>query len=616
MPRPLLPRASRALVPLGVFAATFLFRLASVGFANDHFDRISKGRQILAFGDIPFRDFFDPGFFMTLYSSAAVQGMFGDTLLGEALLTITFISLGFALAFVLARKVSGSVWMALAVTAAGVLTFPRLYNYDKVLFLPLGLFVAWRYVARPAVSWLLALGVVTAVAAMYRYDSSIYIAAGAVAAVLAVHWSEPMRAFSRLAAYGASVLAALAPAAVYIHVTAGLPDALRQIAEYGRREGLRTEIFQPPRFQIDRFGAVVVTGRPVKIRWPAGLPDEERASAEAAYTLQNGKPEDGRTWAYVLVDVSPANVRALLLDPRVEDTHGIDRSEEGSRRVSRSFTLMAIVLTRNNAAAWLAWLLLLVPLLTVAALASRSTTDAGVDRSRTPALLAAAAVCLSAGLVLLRDPLEARIGDVAAPAVPLIAWLIAWVYRPRVALGWRALKYVAAAALLVSAVAIGHLVSPVLAASGSLSLDQLTASPPSSALLSSSRTVGVAEYLRRCTGPDDRVTLAWFAPEVFFLSGRGFAGGTSVYFGGHWSSPQHQRTMIRRLHRDQSPVAVISVNEYPEFARVYPVLDSYLTSAYDVGGESSLGDPEGQYRILIRKGTNVVGAFSGLPCLR
>src|SRR4029079_11808904 len=75
---------------------------------NDHFDRISRARQIARYGELPFRDFFDPGYFMTEFSSAGLPLLLGDSLLGEILLNTVFIATGATLVFVLARRASDS----------------------------------------------------------------------------------------------------------------------------------------------------------------------------------------------------------------------------------------------------------------------------------------------------------------------------------------------------------------------------------------------------------------------------------------------------------------------------------------------------------------------------
>jgi hypothetical protein len=69
----------------------------------------------------------------------------------------------------------------------------------------------------------------------------------------------------------------------------------------------------------------LVRRNPVNVRWASGLSDEQRRALEERYGLRQGVERDVATWRYDLGDLSPANVRALLGDPNVVDTHGIDR---------------------------------------------------------------------------------------------------------------------------------------------------------------------------------------------------------------------------------------------------------------------------------------------------
>src|SRR6185503_12467989 len=64
---------------------------------------------------------------------------------------------------------------------------------------------------------------------------------------------------------------------------------------------------------------------PINIRWSAAATDANRREAAARYHFQvpeSGPVESGR---FTLLDVSIANARALLRDPAIEDTSGIDR---------------------------------------------------------------------------------------------------------------------------------------------------------------------------------------------------------------------------------------------------------------------------------------------------
>ena len=78
------------------------------------------------------------------------------------------------------------------------------------------------------------------------------------------------------------------------------------------------------------YGTLRVTfgPRPVSIhvRWAPGVEDTVRQEAEQRYHLSEGELLEGRTWAYTLNDRSRTNIRALVSDAVIEDTHDIDRS--------------------------------------------------------------------------------------------------------------------------------------------------------------------------------------------------------------------------------------------------------------------------------------------------
>lgn len=78
------------------------------------------------------------------------------------------------------------------------------------------------------------------------------------------------------------------------------------------------------------YGMLQVTfgPRPVEInvRWAPSVDDTIRQEAERRYSLSQGAPVEGRTWRYALSDLSRTNVRALVSDAIIEDTHDIERA--------------------------------------------------------------------------------------------------------------------------------------------------------------------------------------------------------------------------------------------------------------------------------------------------
>ena len=108
-----------------VFAVAFLWMLMSGAILDDHFNRLSRGWQIWVYGESPFVDFRDPGYYLTLYASAAMQALSGGSLLGEAVLDCTAIALAVVLTFLLVVEASQSLAVGLLAVALALGVAPR-----------------------------------------------------------------------------------------------------------------------------------------------------------------------------------------------------------------------------------------------------------------------------------------------------------------------------------------------------------------------------------------------------------------------------------------------------------------------------------------------------------
>jgi hypothetical protein len=64
----------------------------------------------------------------------------------------------------------------------------------------------------------------------------------------------------------------------------------------------------------------------VHVRWAPATDEVIRRELEERFSLTDGELRDSTTWGYVLTDVSRDNIRALVMDPAVEDTHQLHRS--------------------------------------------------------------------------------------------------------------------------------------------------------------------------------------------------------------------------------------------------------------------------------------------------
>src|SRR5919109_4241839 len=78
------------------------------------------------------------------------------------------------------------------------------------------------------------------------------------------------------------------------------------------------------------YGAVRLTFGPrpvyVNVRWAASVDDAERQRFEQRFGLTDGELREGTTWGYALIDRSRVNIRAIVEDPAVADTHQIHRT--------------------------------------------------------------------------------------------------------------------------------------------------------------------------------------------------------------------------------------------------------------------------------------------------
>ena len=204
-----------------VFAATWIFRWLTIDFANDHFVHLSRARQILL-GEIPVRDFFDPGLPLHYYASAAALATFGQNLLGEALLTVTLVALGAALTFNLAARGSRSALLGILATIVAVVMFPRLYNYPKVFLYPLALVCVRSYAARRTTLALAGLAGVTVLALLFRFDHGLYIGIAATVGLVMGNLDRLRSVPATLTRFAAIGAALVLPFLVFVQVTAGI----------------------------------------------------------------------------------------------------------------------------------------------------------------------------------------------------------------------------------------------------------------------------------------------------------------------------------------------------------------------------------------------------------
>ena len=617
-----LPTSHRLWAPCAaaVFGAgTFVFSLATYQLQNDHFDRISRGRQIAQYGELPFVDFFDPGYFLTEFSSAAAQWVSGGTLTGELVLNTSFMAAGGALVLLLALRLSRSYAIAIPAALLSVLAMPRAYDFDKVLFYPLGLWLICRYVASPTVRTLGVLGSAIAVAGLFRYDSGFYVLCAAVTALIVVHGGDWRALATRVSQLLAVLLVWGLPFLAFVQVHGGLVNAVDQMVTYARREGARTRIDSSPTLNWKEIAEIQPPESPgiaIQLKWSAAVDPSGRNVLARRHGLHDEQPlgtaEDG-WWSYRVVDTSETHIRALQTSAFVEESRGLEFTTLTSRvwdHLRRAVPLFRISLlpepgrTRNSMSL-VYYALVALPvlgILTFAACVHRRTIGRDVVAQVLPLIVLTGLL----DMFILRDPVTARVGGMAGPAAVLGAWL-AGAQRPHRRVGvltrptrlrrvvaWTTYGVgVAALVLLIKAMSITgeweERLSPDLLAWSHVTgtFDRLSSAPADWPRFIEPRYTKIVEYVRECTRENDRILVSWFFPELYYFAQRSFAGGHVVVFGEHWSEDRFQKRSIEEL---AARPALVVILEGRGFAIHYAELDEYVRGRYRTDGVTNFGD--------------------------
>jgi hypothetical protein len=637
---------------IAVFAITFFLRIPDAHLHNEQFNRMSGARQIVGHGNLPFRDFIDPGMFLLYWLSAGAQWLFGYSLLGEVLLSVGLLSVGTALAFILATEASRSWLIGLVVTMLLFTTHPHLYNYYKIFLTALAIWACWRFADLPTMPRLLVLAVATAIAAMTRADLGLYFGAGTLVTLLAIGWKRGRSwAAARLVQYGSATTLVLLPFLIFLQLNGGVLAFYGVAAQYGSDESVGSPFRWLP-VVYDTSEPLVAISPPVlsgvAVRWKEGVSSETRTSLEQRYRLTKPQPREddprGRTWRYELADVSAQNVRALQNDPSVEDTNDIDQSKR-PYSLERLLPLLRIQiapgLTRaENALAWVYYLYWSLPILAILVAGVRHLRGALGCRSMPlegTKIAAVAAIAALVNEIMLSLPTHNRMSDVGVPLAVLGAWLIGLLVTS--GHGWALIpRRLAAVCLLgitwVSIASVANLVPqpreitiPGLLAAPRARLDrvrvawdQLRVSPPIDGW-DPARDTGfkaLAHYARACTKPTDALLTTWYAPTMYFYTDREFGGGAPYFHAEHFRDPATQSRILAKLERQSVPIVLQEVQAYDgQFRQHLAMLRDYLEANYRVVHESSLGDdPSNPYRVMVHRQAAPTGTYGrwNLPC--
>lgn len=590
-------RSVRLAIAAAVFAASFLFRLATFTLTNDDYLHLSLAQQVLL-GDVPGRDFIDPGEFLFYYLSAAAQLLFGRHLLSEVILDLLLLSAGYTLVYLLAVQASRSHIIALVVTGIAVLLVPRLYSYPKIVLYGIALTLLWRYADDRRDRQLLWLALFTAVAFLFRHDHGFYVAVATAAMLLMSHLAGGWRILARKAVlYGAATAVLLLPFVAFLQINTGFVTYWRNTMETGRAEYERT-LGSRPAFHLDRSGMIPIprlASPRIRIRWEEGTDEATRRALASRYRLEAGEDEGDGTWQYALDDRSPRNIAAIVGDPHVADTDGIDRAR---------FTVSARV-PEPNVDAWFYYLTVLLPPLAVLAVVLTrlgGRVSAPLMEHELEKVVTTAVLATVMHIYLLRAASDSAIADVSTPTAVLGAWLVAKGFARWRGVAWPLVRTALTLAVLgVTVVAAartdgGHLLEQLV-----LRGDQLMPIPEKLDLMERSAAPfdhEGAQYLFRCTRPSDRVLVTGYVPAVHYQSGRGFAGGRPYFIGSFAPSHEAESFTLERLSVERVPIVLASGGDaYAAFTGSFPRVGAYLQEHYRQAGQIDFAGAD--FRVLV-----------------
>jgi len=648
MRRRLLPAVLACAVAVGAFGYRFL----SAELTDDDYQFLAIGRQVQEFGEWPLRDLVEEGDPLHNVASAALLGVFGYRLAGEVFFDLALLALAAAVAFLVARDVSGSIAVSLAAVALGVLMSPRLYDYPKAVFPMLGLWGCLRYIHRPTAMHAAILGALTGVAFLFRHDLGFYLGVAASVTWVSLKLATGTAPLGTVRAYVIALALFVVPYLAYVQVLGGIPAYAAASQRFIEREVGRSDDPLPTfAFDLSRPALERSPGFPVKIRWAASADESMRVERERRYQLADGTQDDGRTWNYKLRDHRFENIRAIVNDPQIEDTANIDRTDPATaghslvdrlRRTLRTPPSVAVapgVLSRNNGIAWLYYLFMALPyvVLAICVLPVLRRQPAPDSWMRIAPVVGLSAI---AGPFWLRGNMyeNSRLADLALPSAVLGAWLLAMAFRHRRPAIRNVLAVCAVAIFIATTGAVAAFANVRRGVDDSLAvlnrkvlseeIDRqmawLLASPPPLSLLSTATGMrGAAEYLQRCTAPSDRVFVYGFYPEVLFFSGRASAADRAVVLRGFWTRDAEQRRTIAALSKGPAPLALIDVETAggasPDrfLDPTLAILDTYLSQHYREAGTTGFGGSSNlTFRVLVDRRRMPTGTYEplSLPC--
>jgi hypothetical protein len=231
----------------------------------------------------------------------------------------------------------------------------------------------------------------------------------------------------------------------------------------------------------------------------------------------------------------------------------------------------------------------------------------------------------------LRGNLAGQFGDLGAPVAILAAWLMATpsgVKKTARVLTWAVTVAVLVATTLavdtigsvtheLDTTGLSDSMKKIGRRIGTVTTELAALPPPPRGDAAGIPNPNLADYLRACTRPDDRVLVMANAPEIYAMAARSFAAGQPTFRPGYFDSIEEQQLMLKRLRTQSVPVVVTEPEEIYEgqLASSFPLLRDYIASVYEPAGELP-GFASVLMHVLVRRERTATHTFgeTGLPC--
>jgi hypothetical protein len=612
---------------------------------NDDYQHLTYARQMLA-GDLPLRDFWDISTTLQETVSAVAQVVFGYRLLSEAIVVGIAIAVAVFLVFRVVRTLTGSTWISILCASLFIVAIPRTYAYPKWLVYAMAASLWWSYVWWPSARKAVMAGASVAAAFYWRHDHGLLVAIGVALSMAAAHgWTRD--AVRRTAIAASVALLAVLPYLIFGFAVLG-PTGVAQldVASFTDENArTRSYLHWPLQSVADYIGIKPAEwyAPEIIIRWRAAASPEDRAATRQKFGLRHTADEGQDLERVRLSERSLDQLHALVDDPQVADTSRMDRASATFSRaqwplldralfkvsllrvklfpgIDRSFEAGMAAAVIMHALPLLAVLLIVLPI-------GRRLPPAAPPR----VLLLFALFTVIVNIGLVREPYSLRSTEaLVLPAIVLAVMLATVLRQPLPAAAKWPVWIVTATLLLLTVKSLavaGEFETRVqwLTGEGQTAKAEATwqrlaanlmASPPSRIREDADLpTARLAEYVRRCVAPHDRVLVLWYAPEIYFEADRLMAGRHVYFYRDLVKVESEQRREVEKVMRSRPPV-VLTNSADAAAGKTFPGLVNYVDRNYTPGAAFEAdGD---RYSILIRRDLPppAVDKTTGWPCYR